>query len=79
MTSRPPASSDLPDPVEASLDEALAATFPASDPINLHQWSEMEHEDKAQAAVTPIVPVILEPPPLDRSELYLRGPTAFCA
>jgi hypothetical protein len=63
----------VPMPVEAALDEALANTFPASDPINLHQWTEMQHSEPPEPLPPP------EPASPDKAELYLRGPTAYCA
>lgn len=58
--------------LDEALDEALRDTFPASDAINLHQWTEMRHADP--------IPKPESPPPLfDRLATYLLGPTAFCA
>jgi hypothetical protein len=68
-----------PGTLESELDEALEETFPASDPINLHQWTELEQEeaerepkkDESKAKKAEAEP--------DRESLYLRGPTAYCA
>ena len=57
--------------VEKALDEALTETFPASDPVNLHQWAELQHEEQDKS----------EQPDQqdDRKARYLKGPTAFSA
>lgn len=70
-----------PGKLELELDEALEETFPASDPINLHQWTELEREDaeagrKPEKADAEANRPEAEP---DRETLYLRGPTAYCA
>ena len=72
----------VPDALDEALDEALAATFPASDAINLNQWSELgvERGPRETAMPTPAILLsVLDTPPPDRTELCLMGPTAFCA
>ena len=61
-----------PGQVEVALDEALDETFPASDAINLHQWTEMDREEQAETPVK-------RSDEVDRLARYLLGPTAYCA
>jgi hypothetical protein len=61
-----------PGSVEAALDKALDETFPASDAINLHQWTEMENEDAVEKPAE-------TSGELDRLARYLLGPTVYCA
>jgi hypothetical protein len=68
-----PPDEPAPTSVDAALDEALAETFPASDPINLHQWTEMHHVDPPAPAKQ------AEPARPDKAELYLKGPTSYGA
>lgn len=61
-----------PGKVEAALDEALNETFPASDAINLHQWTEMDHPNPVETPAE-------TSDEIDRLSRYLLGPTAYCA
>ncbi|WP_210485068.1 hypothetical protein [Microvirga antarctica] len=61
---------------EDALDEALEETFPASDAINLRQWSEMEASERARAEREERLKAQSH---VDRLALYARGPTAFSA
>ena len=64
--------------LDEALDEALEDTFPASDAINLHQWTEMKHGTEMKHA-DPVPQPKSSPPLFDRLATYLLGPTAFCA
>ncbi len=35
--------------IQRQLDEALAGTFPASDPVSIHDWTEDEDDDGEDA------------------------------
>ena len=63
---------------EKALDEALDETFPASDAVNLHQWTEMNNEELESAKKSEATSTETEEE-LDRAARYLRGPTAFTA
>lgn len=68
---KPGPESERPEKIEKALDAALDETFPASDPVNLHQWTELTHEehDKSEQGNEQ----------MDRTARYLKGPTAFSA
>ncbi|MBF9234310.1 hypothetical protein [Microvirga alba] len=63
--------------IEEALDAALSDTFPASDALNLQQWAELKRERQIgkPGTVAPSADTDEE----DRTELYLKGPTAFSA
>ena len=74
--SRRPSEEDASAHTEKALDEALTETFPASDAINLHQWSEMEATERKRAEREARRKSSSN---LDRVAAYCRGPTAFSA
>lgn len=57
--------------VDKALDKALDETFPASDSVNLHQWTEMQHEEQDKPEQ--------DDEQAERTARYLKGPTAFSA
>jgi hypothetical protein len=59
-------------------EKALDETFPASDAVNLHQWTEMNNEELESAKKSEATSAETEEE-LDRAARYLRGPTAFTA
>ena len=68
---KPNSENDRPKKVERALDEALDDTFPASDAVNLHQWTEMLHEEQDKSEQ--------DDEQAERTARYLKGPTAFSA
>jgi hypothetical protein len=64
--------------VEKALDKALNETFPASDPVNLHQWTEKQSEEPKAGKPKEAAKAEEEDEP-DRAARYLKGPTSFSA
>jgi hypothetical protein len=75
---KPSSSDEASNEVEKALDEALDETFPASDAVNLHQWTEMHNEELESERQSEAASEESEDE-LDRTARYLRGPTAFTA